>query len=605
MRVLAPTLSLEPRRAVVAATFESGSGAVPRTTVRLAAPRELVGRLDVSATPFLPIAAVAAAALGEDVELETGASPATQRGAGSITTTMARWWSHDGWRSPRITGPAGEEAAADPGRGHGLCFSLGVDSWASLVTLRDQPDPSSPALSHLLLIDGFDRPRPPEAQATVTATARRVAAELDLSLVELWTDARDLLDPIAVWDRTHGAVLAALGLLLGPALAIVTIAGSHSDGHRPPWGSHVELDHHWSSGTTRIDHHLGHLDRTDKVARIADTPLALATLLTCWEGGAATNCGRCPKCLRTMTALQLAGALDRCPMFPSVLDPAAIRATAHADSPEFVDELLARLPPGPIRAAWASHRAPRRGLRRLVRPGLPALAGPPLADRLDDALATTGWRLAGGPADDPAGGSADPLVVGWEPAMVPLRPARAAQAAIRRAVAGHVHRPLTWVVADLGDPLQVNDPATAALADHLEQAWGPGIAYLAGIGWADEPQPVLGPDAVGRLLGAARIRLWAQADGPLDPLRTVESIEHGCLPLQVMPAAAAARLGHRLAPALAALVVTEADLAAMPHSPEATADRLRAAAEVVLAGSAERDLALDAAFHVPAGAAGG
>ena len=129
-------------------------------------------------------------------------------------------------------------------------------------------------------------------------------------------------------------------------------------------------------------------------------------------------------------------------------------------------------------------------------------------------------------------------------------------------------------------------------------AWGDGLCYLAGIGWGDPSTPVLkAVDAVGRLLDAARVRLWWQVDGTLDPLRTVESFEHGCLPVQVMPTGQAALLRPRLPAALAPLVIGLAELPGHPIDVEATAARLADAAALVLAGSAERDLTLDAAFR--------
>ncbi|MGH7524210.1 MAG: hypothetical protein ACREK8_07885 [Gemmatimonadales bacterium] len=46
------------------------------------------------------------------------------------------------------------------------------------------------------------------------------------------------------------------------------------------------------------------------------SPLAMANLRVCWMGKSDTNCGRCEKCLRTLTAFELFGALDRCATFP-------------------------------------------------------------------------------------------------------------------------------------------------------------------------------------------------------------------------------------------------------------------------------------------------
>lgn len=66
--------------------------------------------------------------------------------------------------------------------------------------------------------------------------------------------------------------------------------------------------------------------RADKVRMLAREPLALRHLRVCWEKDEGTyNCGRCEKCLRTMTSLHALGVLAECETFPRVLDPQAVR----------------------------------------------------------------------------------------------------------------------------------------------------------------------------------------------------------------------------------------------------------------------------------------
>ena len=485
MRVLAPMLSLEPDRVVVTARFESAQQRFAPTAVRLWAPRALAGRLDVTATPFAPIAAVIAAAIGEDVTADASASPATVAGAtlgggddGRLVAGRRLVRAHDRGR------PWPRHRQMIRARGHGAVLlaggrqlgqpadPAGARCWHTTAG-RVGPSPiCSPSKASTV-------PGQPAAQAAILTTVRRVAATIGLPLVEVGTDARDLLDPIDVWDRLHGAVLAAFGLLLSPLLHTVTIAGSHSDADRPHWGSHVELDHQWSSESTRIGHHLGSTARVDKVAIVAGSALARESLLVCWESGEATNCGRCPKCLRTMTALQLAGGLERSPRFPPVVDPGLVRASRH-DSTGFVSELVDRLPPGELRAAWQSHLPPARGWRRLAG-GAPPMAGLSALARVNLALAPTGWRaepttshtgIDGPKAADEADADDELLVLGWEQGMVPLRPMRGTERAVADALAGHRSRPFAWVLADEADRHRVNDPGPAALADAAERCLG-------------------------------------------------------------------------------------------------------------------------------------
>ncbi len=99
---------------------------------------------------------------------------------------------------------------------------------------------------------------------------------------------------------------------------------------------------------------------------------------------------------------------------------------------------------------------------------------------------------------------------------------------------------------------------------------------------------------MGRLLASSRSRLWWREDGDLDPLRVVESIEHGCLPLQVMPAGAAADLRAALPAGLTGLVVADDELADLDLTPGGVRSRLARAAPTLLAGSSERDLLIGA-----------
>ena len=189
-----------------------------------------------------------------------------------------------------------------------------------------------------------------------------------------------------------------------------------------------------------------------------------------------------------MTALDLVGALDRCPTFDAPLTAEAVRyASPSPTRPRFVRELLALLPPGELRAAWERHLperggGPPAGRRRRRSP----MAGGSYRARVDDALAATGARA------DPADAGPE-LVLGWEPghgAAAPAgrHPPRRAGRASRRTRS----RTMPWVVADLADQFQRNDPWPATVAERADRLWGPGLCYLAGIGWGDPTAPVLG-----------------------------------------------------------------------------------------------------------------
>jgi hypothetical protein len=177
------------------------------------------------------------------------------------------------------------------------------------------------------------------------------------------TDARRLVDPLAPWTSTFGCVLASLALLLAPRVGHVTISSTYRRDLGVPHGSHPDLDPLWSSSQVRIHHHGADLGRCEKAALVADDPLTRRWLKVCWERDGEGNCGRCAKCLMTMTDFAAVGRLAAvAPRFDGGLDPAAVRALVAAPNvgiPNLV-EVIERLPPGELRDAWRAVLAARQ-----------------------------------------------------------------------------------------------------------------------------------------------------------------------------------------------------------------------------------------------------
>jgi hypothetical protein len=82
-----------------------------------------------------------------------------------------------------------------------------------------------------------------------------------------------------------------------------------------------------------------------KTEKVAGWPAALECLRVCWKNpDSAYNCGKCPKCLRTMVTLRLVGCLDECaPLFDEPLSLKRVATMSHYDdnSRAFAKEILA------------------------------------------------------------------------------------------------------------------------------------------------------------------------------------------------------------------------------------------------------------------------
>jgi hypothetical protein len=302
--------------------------------------------IDRSATPFAPLAAVLAVARGADALLDGPVDETARAGAEAGAAQLAEWFA---WRAPAVRATSAAPAQA-PRPVTALCFSRGLDSMASFVLRR-------PRLDALIGMSWEDPPYADTGTDAVWRETRAAAAQAGLPLLQVSTNARTQLDPVIPWDFTHGAVLAALAQLLAPGVGEALIAGAFPLGQATPTGTHFDLDHHWSSSRVRIVSDEGGGGRNEKAAIVAGDPFAVRWLSVCWERPGERNCGRCSKCVLTLTNFHIAGGLDAVrERFEAELTPEAIHGVAidgAPTSPQNARLVLDALPAGdPLRPAW-------------------------------------------------------------------------------------------------------------------------------------------------------------------------------------------------------------------------------------------------------------
>ena len=334
---------------------------VEETDVRLRvyAP-ELMAGVDASATPFLPVMTFLAGRLGTDLAIEAPVDGVALDNATRAAATLADWW---GWRRPAMAA-----ATTMPSRarsvGTGLWFSRGVDSMYTLhrALAGELVEDDRPVeLTHLLGLDWIDLPHAGSSMPVVWSETVAAAASLGVPLIRFSTDVRKVVDPFVRWQHYYGAVFSGLGLLMGSLLGTVLLSSSELGPDPRPYGGHPALDPLWSASTTGVVAVGSERRRCDKVATIASDDWALTRLKTCWEADTARNCGRCVKCLATMTALHIVGALDRCDRFDAELSPGAVRRAARLVIPDtraVVADVLAHLSDDDLelRDAWLEYQ---------------------------------------------------------------------------------------------------------------------------------------------------------------------------------------------------------------------------------------------------------
>lgn len=229
-------------------------------------------------------------------------------------------------RSP--TADAGEEsvrAAPAERPGVGVFFSGGVDSWAALL--------SEPEVTEMIYVHGFDVPI--EQRANSAAVERQLAStaeRLGKRLNVVRTNMRTIVDASVGWEVGHGPGLAAVALILAPLYERVLIGSTSTYGALTARSSHPLHDHLWSTESCRIEHHGAYMTRPEKVELLAGHQEALDVLRVCWADVASYNCGRCEKCIRTMTPLAALGALERCPTFAAGLDLGRLAGLRFSDN---------------------------------------------------------------------------------------------------------------------------------------------------------------------------------------------------------------------------------------------------------------------------------
>jgi hypothetical protein len=198
-------------------------------------------------------------------------------------------------------------------------FTRGADSWYTLLGLDGTADAAS-HLVHATSLDVFLDPVQAERTRQLIGAA---AARVGRTFVPVDTNLRELSDAFVNWDQIHPVGLMSVAHALAGGFSRFVLASTFTRGSLRPYG-YDELAGLWSSERLRLRQHGADINRIDKFFAIAASPDAVETLKVCWEGNTALNCARCGKCLRSMAALYLVGALDRCPTFEHPFDPALI-----------------------------------------------------------------------------------------------------------------------------------------------------------------------------------------------------------------------------------------------------------------------------------------
>jgi hypothetical protein len=209
----------------------------------------------------------------------------------------------------------------------GCLFSGGIDALAMLRDNHLNFAPGHPRrIQDGILVYGvlqgeseFD----PTFQNVIDAVGK-MANDAEINLIQVNTNAyahfRDLDPDFSFWRyEYHGSFLSAIAHTFAPRFTVASIASTYDIAHLEPWGSHPLIDPLYSTANLQIRHENAAFSRLEKTKLVGEWDVAVEQIRVCNEKTSYSqgnyNCGKCEKCVRTMTALLSLNLLDRATTF--------------------------------------------------------------------------------------------------------------------------------------------------------------------------------------------------------------------------------------------------------------------------------------------------
>jgi hypothetical protein len=325
MRIIGLNWKCDGKRARVSATVKWEDCNEPDREIFIETP-EAFG-MDLAANPhaFLAGCIVPAMHFGEKrIAMDSEICPGLKEGLETVMALMMKW-SLGKYRPLDIETETLNRIPPRQKTGSaGLFLSGGIDSLAALrLNTTRYPEDHPGLVRDCLLVHGFDIGGVMERGMKYPVFDRAframstIAEDAGCSLIPVYTNIRHLCDGRELWlGKFFGAVLAAVGHAFAPRLDLVYVASSYDLYNLVPCGSHPLLDPEYSSFDLRIRHRDLSLSRMDKLRIVAGWDAAFQNFRVCLANVEdRLNCGKCEKCVRTMTGLVALGALHKTQAF--------------------------------------------------------------------------------------------------------------------------------------------------------------------------------------------------------------------------------------------------------------------------------------------------
>jgi hypothetical protein len=303
---------------------------------------------DFDSNPHAALSAYLIPALrhGEErIFIEAEVCPEFKDGANTAMSWMSHWFYGENRKPVRIEAKTRSKIPT-PQRSSraGLLFSGGIDSMASLRRNRlNFPLEHPGSIKDGIFAYGFDV-RFEENFDEMVGSLSDIVEETGITLIPFSSnlfshyqklDLDLLVKHPGVWAYQYqGGALAGAAHLFTNRLDVVKIACTYDITNLRPFGNHPLIEPNFSSHDMQIRHDGITLSRLDKVKLIAGWDAGLQSIRVCnqlfvWHSESKSyrernpikpgelNCGQCWKCVATMLALLVAGALHKASTFPN------------------------------------------------------------------------------------------------------------------------------------------------------------------------------------------------------------------------------------------------------------------------------------------------
>lgn len=320
VQIGAPTIQQEDDALVVSAEVAvRWPDAEVRDRLWFRLPRHSAVTIEAAADACFSLGLLLAMASRNELRMEAPVSPRLLAHSVELQDVLLCWYPKKLARAA-LAVPSRSSAPPPPDEGTISFFTGGVDSFFTAATPPDR-------VTALAYVHGFDIPLEDTAFFARTLSHLQDAASgLGKPLVHLATNLKRFTSDRIYWGYlAHGAALAAAGTLLHSYGSTLLVPSSRTYADLSPWGTHALTDRLHSTEYLSFVHDGAAVTRVEKTVGLAGSPAAQRNLRVCWQKTGAYNCGLCEKCLRTMTTLKLAGALDAFEVFPATFSIDRIR----------------------------------------------------------------------------------------------------------------------------------------------------------------------------------------------------------------------------------------------------------------------------------------